>query len=84
MVQKSRRGLAGSYALKAVISLIEVKFLDRLMVSSTGLTSCLAPSIPSKSTLMVVARTQFLVGHRTKTSLPHWLSARGLPQFSTN
>lgn len=38
MGQKSRRGLAGSYGLKAVISLIEVKFLDRLMVSSTGLT----------------------------------------------
>lgn len=81
MAQKFKHGLAGSYGWKSVLSLIEVKFLDRILVLSTVLTG---ERFTSKSTPMVVGRIQVLVGCWTKTSVSHWLLARGLPKVPTN
>lgn len=53
MGQKFRHGFAGCYGLKSVMSFIEVKFLDRVMVSSAGLTG---ERFTTKFTSMVVGR----------------------------
>lgn len=78
MGQKSRRGLAGSSGSRAVMSLINIIFADRIMVSSAGL---IGRRVTSKSTPVVVGRIRFLVSCWTKNNL---LALRQKPPLVPN